>query len=180
MKAACTQRVQVGHGAIAWAIAAVIACGVAVLIFAAPLAQAHGNDLFALKVYRFFSHVCHQAPDRSFHLAGFQLAVCARCTGLYLGIGLAAGFYPLVRSLKHADTLPCVWLFAAAAPMAVDFYVDYLGIWHNTHVSRFLTGILLGAATMFYIIPGLLKLSTSYRWKKKGMTEGPKGHPKQA
>ena len=40
--------------------------------------------------------VCHQRPERSFHLHGVQMPVCARCAGLYLGAGLgvlaAAGF----------------------------------------------------------------------------------------
>ena len=31
------------------------------------------------------SIVCHQIPERSFHIAGVQLPVCARCTGLYAG-----------------------------------------------------------------------------------------------
>jgi uncharacterized membrane protein len=180
MRATYPQQAQGDHRAMVWAIVAVITSGVAALIFAAPLAQARGNGLFADEVYRFFSHVCHQASERSFHLAGFQLAVCARCTGLYLGIALASCFYPLLRSLKQTDTLPCVWLFAAAAPMAIDFYLDSLSIWHNTQVSRFLTGILLGAATMFYIIPGLLKLSTSYRWRNKIRTERRKRRLKQA
>jgi len=147
----------------AWAILSGVTCAVVVLIFAAPVAQAHGNDLFAAEIYRFFHHVCHQASERSFHVAGFQLAVCARCTGLYLGLALGACFYPLVRSLKQADELPYRWLFAAALPMAIDHYLDYLGIWHNTHLSRLLTGILLGAATVFYIIPGLLKLSAAFK-----------------
>jgi len=30
--------------------------------------------------------ICHQIPERSFHLAGKQLPLCARCTGTYLGI----------------------------------------------------------------------------------------------
>ena len=40
--------------------------------------------------------ICHQRPERSFHLAGAQLPVCARCLGLYAGgaagaIGLGDG-----------------------------------------------------------------------------------------
>ena len=29
--------------------------------------------------------ICHRIPERSFHLAGRQLPLCARCTGTYLG-----------------------------------------------------------------------------------------------
>ena len=37
-------------------------------------------------VYGVGSFICHQLPERSFHLAGFQLPVCARCLGIYIGV----------------------------------------------------------------------------------------------
>jgi len=149
-----------------WATIAILASAVVSLIMAVPLAQSHGHDLFAFTVNRAFSVVCHQLPERSFYLSGHPFAVCARCMGLYSGIAVAACFYPLVRSLERTDSLPTIWLFVAAAPMTIDVSLDHLDIWHNTHFSRFLTGTLLGAATMFYIVPGLIKL-TSYIPKKK-------------
>ena len=52
--------------------------------------------LAAAGTYLIGGVVCHQRPDRSFHLHGVQMPVCARCAGLYLGAGLgvlaAAGF----------------------------------------------------------------------------------------
>jgi uncharacterized membrane protein len=29
--------------------------------------------------------VCHRIPERSFHIGGYQLPLCARCSGMYLG-----------------------------------------------------------------------------------------------
>jgi uncharacterized membrane protein len=29
--------------------------------------------------------VCHQIPDRSFHIGNYQLPLCSRCSGMYLG-----------------------------------------------------------------------------------------------
>jgi uncharacterized membrane protein len=29
--------------------------------------------------------VCHQIPERSFHIGSYQLPLCARCTGMFLG-----------------------------------------------------------------------------------------------
>ena len=40
--------------------------------------------------------VCHQRPERSFHVAGVQLPVCARCTGLYVS-GAAGALAALAR-----------------------------------------------------------------------------------
>jgi hypothetical protein len=43
----------------------------------------------------------------------------------------------------------------AALPLALDFALGFFGIWENTHLSRVLTGALLGAVAVFYIVPGL-------------------------
>jgi len=37
--------------------------------------------------------------------------------------------------------------------------LGFLGLWENTHSSRFLTGALLGAVAVFYVVPGLIELS---------------------
>jgi hypothetical protein len=41
----------------------------------------------------------------------------------------------------------------------IDFSLGFLGIWQNTHLSRFATGALLGAVAAFFIMPGLIDLS---------------------
>lgn len=146
---------------IVWVFVAGIALGLVGLIFAAPIAQAGGHTTFASAIYSTFSFVCHQIPERSFHLAGHKLGVCSRCTGLYSGLALAALVYPLVRSLKRTDTPGIFWLFLAAVPLAIDFSLGYFNIWHNTHLSRFMTGALLSSVASFYIIPGLIELSLS-------------------
>ncbi|HEX7139822.1 MAG TPA: DUF2085 domain-containing protein, partial [Vicinamibacterales bacterium] len=40
--------------------------------------------LFTGGVFAIGSAVCHQLPERSFHIWGRQFPVCARCTGIYL------------------------------------------------------------------------------------------------
>lgn len=44
----------------------------------------------AAAVYVVGSVLCHQLPERSFHLWGVQLPVCARCLGMYVGGAIAA------------------------------------------------------------------------------------------
>ena len=141
-----------------WLIAAAGSLGMLSLILGAPLLQA-GHPFWALTIYKSFSYVCHQIPERSFFIGGHQFAVCARCTGIYAGFALATVLYPLVRSLRQTEAPPRKWLFLAAAPLAIDFAVGYLGIWANTHSSRFATGALLGAVAVFYVMPGLMDLS---------------------
>ena len=142
-----------------WFVVAGGALVVVGMIVGAPIALARGHNLTALTIYAAFSYICHQIPERSFFIAGHQFAVCARCTGLYAGFTVAILCYPLVRPLRRTDTPQRKWLFIAAAPLAVDFSLTFFGLWDNTHLSRFLTGALLGAVAVFYIMPGLIELS---------------------
>ena len=144
-----------------WAGTCLIALAILGLIVGAPLAQAYGHPALAAPIYKTFSFVCHQIPERSFHLAGHQFGVCSRCTGLYAGFALAALIYPLARSLERTDTPALVWLILATLPVAIDFALGYFSIWQNTHLSRFLTGALLSSVAVFYIMPGLIDLSSA-------------------
>jgi len=144
---------------VVWCLVTATALLLVFLILAAPFALAGGHINLGLTIYLAFSNLCHQNPDRSFFIAGHKFAVCARCTGLYFGFALAVLFYPLVRSLRSVETPQRKWLFVAAAPMAVDFGLGFLGIWENTHFSRLSTGALLGTVSVFYVMPGLVDLS---------------------
>jgi len=44
---------------------------------------------FLYAVYLTGSGICHQLPERSFHLSGHQMPVCARCAGIYFGAAIA-------------------------------------------------------------------------------------------
>lgn len=146
-----------------WALVVLGGLFFVALLFAAPVAKASGWQGASFAIYEAFSHVCHQDPERSFHLAAFPLAVCARCTGLYVGFAAAVAFYPAMTSLKRTHTPERKWLFIAAAPLAIDFGLGLLGIWENSHSSRFLTGALLAAVSVFFIMPGLIQLSLNER-----------------
>lgn len=142
-----------------WAITATIALALVATIVGAPLFQSTGHPAFASPIYKIFSYVCHQIPERSFHLAGHQFAVCSRCTGLYTGFAIAALVYPLTRSLTTTDAPRRRWLILAAVPLLADFSLKYFGVWENTHLTRFSTGALLGAVAVFYVMPGLVELT---------------------
>ncbi|MDQ2936083.1 MAG: DUF2085 domain-containing protein [Acidobacteriota bacterium] len=142
-----------------WFAVAALSLATMLLIVGAPLALNAGHPFLGQTIYRAFSYVCHQIPDRSFFAGEHQFAVCARCTGLYAGFTVATAIYPLVKSLRQTETPARKWLFIAATPLAIDFILGFLGIWTNTHVSRFVTGALLGSVAVFYVMPGLLELS---------------------
>jgi uncharacterized membrane protein len=142
-----------------WATVATLSLMLLAAIVAAPIALTQHHSAFAATIYSAFSYLCHQIPERSFHIAGHPFAVCSRCTGLYTGFALATLSYPLFRSLKRTDTPGLIWLFASAVPLAVDFSLTYFGIWQNNHFTRFTTGALFGAVAAIYVVPGLIELA---------------------
>ena len=142
-----------------WAITAALVIFFVSLILAAPFAYAHGYHSSGFVLYEMFGRVCHQIPERAFYLDGHPFAVCARCTGIYFGFAAGVLVYPFVRSLRQGDTPARKWLLLAILPALIDFTLGFAGIWENTHLSRSLTGALLGAVAAFYVVPGLLDLS---------------------
>ena len=142
-----------------WLFIATIAVAILLAVVIAPVTQAQGHKSFAAAIYHAFSYLCHQIPERSFHLAGHPFAVCSRCTGLYAGFALATLALPLMRSLKRTDTPHIIWLLLSAAPLAIDFGLTYFGWWENNHFTRVTTGALFGAVAAIYVVPGLIELS---------------------
>ena len=125
------------------------------LIVASPLAISRGLvEGLTFAVYHAGSIVCHQRPERSFHLAGVQLPVCARCVGLYLSgaMGLLAA-----SRTRRAMSTPTVRLLLATAalPIALSVGLELAGLIHTTNVQRMLTGLPLGFAAGVVIVRSL-------------------------
>src|SRR3982750_712125 len=129
------------------------------LIVAAPVLFENGFGSTALPIYHFFGYICHQLPERSLHLEGHQLAVCSRCFGVYFGLLAGLAVYPLWRQIEEIEPLPRIWLFLSLIPIGVDWSLGVFGIWANTHLSRFLTGLLLGVACATFIVPALVEIT---------------------
>jgi uncharacterized membrane protein len=142
-----------------WAISATIVTLFVLLIVIAPLALAGGHEQIAQGIYRAFAVVCHQLPERSYFIEGHKLAVCSRCTGLYSAFAVTLLLYPLIGSLRTTAMPARKWLILATVPLFIDFSLTFFGVWENTHASRLLTGLLLGSAAVFYVMPGIVDLS---------------------
>ena len=150
------------RAALAWLAASAVAVSGVGLIFAAPLLAASGRGWAALVIYRAFAGFCHQQAERSFSLDGHALAVCARCTGIYAGFAACALLYPLARGLRRVDAPARRWLLLALLPTALDFALNFVGLWSNTHASRALTGAIAGAGAAFFALPGLVDFGRSF------------------
>jgi uncharacterized membrane protein len=98
-------------------------------------------------VYGIGSFVCHQRPERSFHLWSAQLPVCARCTGIYVGAAAAALAGAVLRVSR-----PAVWLAAAATPAAATLVYEWtLGVTPSNGI-RAASGLVLGAMVMAVLL----------------------------
>jgi uncharacterized membrane protein len=139
-------------------------------IVAAPIFAANGNESVAQPIYKFFSYICHQIDSRSFHFFEHRFGVCSRCFGVYFGLWLGIVAYPIFRKIEEVEPLPRIWLFLAMIPIGIDWGLGFFEIWENTHLSRFITGAILGIACGVFLLPAFAdinKLVLSRRQKTK-------------
>ncbi len=143
----------------AWAVGIAVVAVWVFLIILAPLAKVNEATGLSSPLYTFFRFLCHQQPERSFHVMGEQFGVCSRCFGVYFGI--LAGFvvYPLWRRIDEIEPLSKVWLFLSLIPIGIDWSLTFFGIWENTQLSRFLTGLILGVACATFIVPAIVEIT---------------------
>jgi uncharacterized membrane protein len=117
-------------------------------------------------VYSFFSYICHQMPDRSLHIDGHSMAVCTRCFGVYFGLVAGVLIYPLWRPIEEIEPIRRFWLFLSLIPVTIDWSLTMFGIWENTHLSRFVTGTVLGVACATFIVPALVEITRNFSARK--------------
>ncbi|MBZ5534975.1 MAG: DUF2085 domain-containing protein [Acidobacteriia bacterium] len=135
-------------------------------IVAAPWSWAQGHPVVASGLYFMFSPVCHQRADRSFFAFGHHLAVCNRCTGIYLGALAGLLLIPLLSFALKGETGGLLrvriqnraLLLLALALMAADVGGELIGIRNSTPMSRFLTGAFCGIVAPFYLLPAIFEI----------------------
>ncbi|MBN2012415.1 DUF2085 domain-containing protein [candidate division KSB1 bacterium] len=135
-------------GTIAWCL----------LFVAAPM-LAHARHYFSSGfIYLFFSKVCHQLPDRCFLCDGHPFAVCARCTGIYVGFLLGALFYPLFASRMAGSRIIIIIFGVVLTSTLIDVVGNYLRWWQNNAWTRAALGGGIGILLACIIIPGILSI----------------------
>jgi uncharacterized membrane protein len=128
---------------------AAVAVGWAAAIVVAPLIRVSVEGVIASRLaamtYAIGALVCHQLPDRSFHLAGAQLPVCARCTGLYLSgaVGLVAWMMWRAPATRRSFRRVIVVL---GAPAVITYVLHVVGMWDATNAVRAIASAPLGLA----------------------------------
>ena len=88
---------------------------------------------------------CHQLSDRSFHICGFQLPLCARCTGIFLGLVL---YGPLLCALLPLNMYLSLSLVLA---IFIDGFTQLKGWRRSNNYLRVITGLGFGYAIVSFI-----------------------------
>ena len=140
---------------------AILASGWLALLLAAPVLPA---PLSAI-LYAVASLVCHQLPERSFHIGLAQLPVCARCAGIYAGaaagslaaLAIAFGGRRAPAAQQASGASARLWLatFAALLPTIVTVSLEWMGVWFPSNVTRALAGAPAGAVVAFVVTRAL-------------------------
>lgn len=150
-----------------WSIGLAVVALWAALILIAPLAKVGGLAAVSAPLYSFFSFICHQIPERSFHFGGEPFGVCSRCSGVYFGLFAGFAVYPLWRRIEEIEPLARFWLFLSLIPIGVDWALTIFGIWENTQLSRLTTGLILGVACATYIVPALVEIARNMTIRRR-------------
>jgi uncharacterized membrane protein len=111
------------------------------------LVIAHGASMRWRLLFRL---MCHTRVERSLELFGVPMPICARCTGVYLGmLGGIALFWliPLLRErFMRGVAIACV------LPLAVDGLTQLTGLRESTNPLRVATGLVAGMAFGLWIL----------------------------
>jgi uncharacterized membrane protein len=110
----------------------------------------------AAVIYTIGRFVCHQRPERSFHLWGAPLPVCARCAGIYAGAALGA----LIFAVRGALSARGSWdagrlrrvLIASAVPTLATVLVEWTTGAVPANWIRAAAGAPMGAAIAWVVV----------------------------
>jgi uncharacterized membrane protein len=110
-------------------------------------AVAHGASM---KWRLLFRTLCHGKPERCLYLFDVPMPICARCTGIYVGVLGGLMLFPLMPWLR--EKWMRVAAFAALAPLAVDGLTQLAGLRESTNPLRIATGVITGLAFGLWIL----------------------------
>lgn len=100
--------------------------------------------------------VCHQIPERSFHYGSRILALCARDTGIYMGL-LVGFIFLTIFNRKREHGFPPWWAILVGVCgiglMGLDGLTSYGGFRTTTNEIRLITGALAGTALPLVLVP---------------------------
>lgn len=131
-------------------VAGVVAAIPLFVLSAATLCTAAIASGASAKWRLLFRTLCHGMPARSFELFGAAMPICARCTGIY--IGLFAGVLAALVLPWVEERVMRMWALVAAAPMAIDGITQLIGLRESTNALRIATGLVAAAVFSVWVV----------------------------
>lgn len=109
------------------------------------------------EILHFFGRaICHQLEARSLHVSGETLSVCARDTGIYIGIFSTLVYLHLFKR-NTKITIPSIktslFLLFFLVPMMIDGLGSYLHLFESTNIRRLVSGTSFGFALPYFLYP---------------------------
>ncbi|WP_312468873.1 DUF2085 domain-containing protein [Neobacillus sp.] len=108
-------------------------------------------------ILHFFGRaICHQLEERSLKASGNTLSVCARDTGIYIGIFSTLAYLHLFKR-RSKLTIPSIkisfFLLLYMVPLIIDGLGSYAHWFESTNVRRLITGICFGFVLPYFLYP---------------------------
>ena len=111
--------------------------------------------------------ICHRITSHSLMINGRQFPLCARCTGMYLGVALTFGALLLAGRWRRTDLPPLPLLLTLVGfigLMGIDglnsyshFFPNFPHVYEPQNWLRLVTGIGAGLAMGLLIFPALMQ-----------------------
>lgn len=135
------------------------------LLLLGPYICTLGSNYSLLKelYYLAFSLICHQKPERSYFIWDYQMPVCVRCFGIYLGIIIGTTIYPFFKGFNDVQIPKFKYLWLFLTPIVVDGIAQTFNLYHSQHYVRLTTGIWASGGLVFYFIPLINQVWSKFR-----------------
>jgi uncharacterized membrane protein len=99
--------------------------------------------------------VCHQQPQKILTIGGVETMVCARCTGIYIGMFLSSVIFLFKDFSRDFDVK---FLIFSSLPMLLDVIMYSCGIYSYSKATAFLTGLFFGSIGFLYFYNSVKEL----------------------
>ena len=132
-------------------VLAVIAAIPTVILGASTLcswAIAHGASMRWRLLFRM---MCHGRVERCLQLFGVPMPICARCTGIYLGLLAGLFVFPMAVAWLRERIMRIV-VFIAVLPLAMDGVTQLTGLRESVNPLRIATGVIAGLAFGLWVL----------------------------
>jgi uncharacterized membrane protein len=99
--------------------------------------------------YIYYFMKCHQLSERSFFIDNRQFQVCARCTGIILGIFFGIMMFPIYFIINPYYLLSFVFL--STIFISIDGLTQLYKLRKSNNILRLSTGIFWGVSYIIFI-----------------------------